>query len=132
MTTTTIITIDHDAEFTLPAIGAHSTGAHVDEDVSVRYAPIAEGVDGEVLRNVRIDLARFADNDPQFDVGLLDYRLRLLCGEETERGWGDVISFDLDQAERFARMITTAVAAARADFDAHSYEFVTGAATVAR
>lgn len=133
MTITTTITIDHDDKFTFPAIGAHSTGAFVDETVTVQFAPISEGDSNGDPRGIRVGVNRAADNDPTFDVGLLEYRLHLLVGEETSQGWSDVIAFDdLDQAEEFARLITTAVAAARADFEAQAPEFITGTAEVVR
>lgn len=133
MTNYATVVVDHDAEFTFPALGAHSTGAHVDEAVTVQFAPLEEGGVDQAPRAIRIGIDRAADNDPTFDVGLLEYRLRLMLGEGTAQGWPDAIAFDdLDQAEEFARLITTAVAAARADFEAHGTEFVTGTAEVTR
>lgn len=129
MTNYATVVIDHDAEFTFPALGAHSTGAHVDEAVTVQFAPLEEGGDDQTPRAIRIGVNRAADNDPTFDVGLLEYRLHLLVGEETSQGWSDVIAFDdLDQAEEFARLITTAVAATRADMQAHGDAFIAGTA----
>ena len=133
MTTYATIIVGHDDEFSFPALGAHSTGAHVDEAVTVQFAPLEEGGVDQTPRAIRVGIDRAADNNPTFDVGLLEYRLRLMLGEETAQGWPDAITFeDLDQAEHFARMITTAVAAARADFEAHAPEFITGTAEVTR
>ncbi|MEP9417465.1 hypothetical protein ABLE92_24410 [Gordonia sp. VNQ95] len=120
MTIMTKIIVDRDDAFAWPPIGAHTApwAEHVDESVAVGFPPTQEETCGE-LRPVHISVERYADNAPGFDVPCLDYRVRLMVGPETARGWPDVLSFDLDAAEELAHNLSVAVAATRADLIAN-------------
>lgn len=101
--------------FEFPPLGAvKAKRGYVDEMVTL----VSTAVDSQHeddTRPVQVSITRAADNAPLFDVPLLDYRIDITIGEETTRGFDDVIALDLEQAERFVSLLAAAVERGKAD-----------------
>jgi len=116
--------------FEFPALGAVRTKrGHVNEMITLMSNPVDSQFDDDV-RPLQVSTTRTADNDPSYADALLDHRVEILIGEETDHGYTEVVTFNLEQAERFAHLLNTAIASAKADLAANA-EFVNGTEAVA-
>ncbi|UOG20518.1 hypothetical protein MTX80_15410 [Gordonia amicalis] len=116
--------------FEFPKLGAVRTRrGYVDEMITLTSAPVDSRL-GDDIRPLQVSMTRTADDDPMFEVPLLDHTIAVLIGEETDHGYSEVVQFDLEQAERFAKLLTAAVESGKADLVANA-DFLGAAEAVA-